>query len=46
MKQKREPKGSRFCATSKFPKGNLEGSFLRYFRISEGNLKGSFSRYF
>lgn len=28
MKQKREPKGSRFCATSKFPKGNLEGSNL------------------
>ena len=31
-----------FCATSEFPKGNLEGSFLRYFRISAGNLKGSF----
>ena len=28
MKQKREPKGSRFCATSKFPLGNLEGSNL------------------
>ena len=43
MKQKREPYGSLFCATSEFPLGNLEGSILeRYFQISAGNLKGSF----
>ena len=29
-----------FCATSKFPLGNLEGSILeRYFQISAGNLE-------
>ena len=30
MKQKREPGGSLFCATSEFPKENLEGSFFLY----------------